>query len=368
MIIPTLVQGGAEKQMSLLAANLPPDQFQVSVCVLTHSGPWETFLTERKIQVDLIGKRWKIDPFCYYRLQKHIRRQQPDIVHTWLFAANTYGRLAARWAKVKRLIAGERCVDLWKTSGHFWIDRQLAKSTSQIVTNSQGVVDFYTQHGLPPDKFRVIPNGIDLPQRVPSADVALPQQQEKQRLLWRSRLSIPPESQLLISVSRLWPQKRIKDIIWALDLASCTRDDLHLVIAGEGPQAARLQEFAKEVKIDHRVHFVGHLPDTRDLMLAGDFFVMASQYEGQSNSLMEAMGSRLPVIVSDIPGNRDLIPDAKFGWVFPMGDRAGLAKAICEATKSGADASARAAAAAERLQQEFSLKAMLDRYRQLYLA
>ena len=160
MIIPTLVQGGAEKQMSLLAAGLPRDQFDVSVCVLTHSGPWEAFLKEQGIAVEVIGKRFKADPIAFGKLVRYLRKTKPDLVHTWIFAANCYGRAAARLARIPHIVAGERCVDLWKSEGHFWLDRKLESSTDAIVTNSNGVVDFYVDHGLSREKFRVIPNGI----------------------------------------------------------------------------------------------------------------------------------------------------------------------------------------------------------------
>src|SRR5262245_29932854 len=109
-IIPTLVRGGAEKQLTLLALGLPREEFDVHVAVLTHSGPLEAALREAQVPVTVIGKRWKLDPLAYGRLKAHIRSLHPDIVHTWLFAANAYGRQAAASLGVKHVVAGERCV------------------------------------------------------------------------------------------------------------------------------------------------------------------------------------------------------------------------------------------------------------------
>ena len=105
-IIPTLVRGGAEKQLTLLARGLPRGEFDVHVAVLTRSGPLEALLREAQIPVTVIGKRWKLDPLAYGRLRRHIRSLKPDIVHTWLFAANSYGRQAAASAGVKHIVAG----------------------------------------------------------------------------------------------------------------------------------------------------------------------------------------------------------------------------------------------------------------------
>src|SRR5688572_13146562 len=95
LVIPTLVRGGAEKQLVLLAKGLPRGEFDVHVCVLTHTGPLEADLQAAGIPVTHIGKRWKLDPLAYWRLKREIERLRPDIVHTWLFAANSYGRQAA---------------------------------------------------------------------------------------------------------------------------------------------------------------------------------------------------------------------------------------------------------------------------------
>ena len=91
LIIPTLDRCGAEKQLTLLATGLPRDRFEVHVCALTRGGPLLADLEQAGIPVTVIGKSWKIDPMAYGRLRKHIAQLQPDIVHTWLFAANAYG-------------------------------------------------------------------------------------------------------------------------------------------------------------------------------------------------------------------------------------------------------------------------------------
>ena len=94
-VIPTLDQGGAEKQLVLLASRLPRDEFDVRVCALTRGGPLEDVLHDAGIPLTVIGKSWKLDPVAYHRLKQEVRSARADIVHTWLFAANSYGRQAA---------------------------------------------------------------------------------------------------------------------------------------------------------------------------------------------------------------------------------------------------------------------------------
>ena len=71
----------------------------------------------------VIGKRWKLDPQAFWRLKEHIAGLRPDLVHSWMFAANTYGFAAARACGVKNLIVGQRCVDPWKSRQQLALDR-----------------------------------------------------------------------------------------------------------------------------------------------------------------------------------------------------------------------------------------------------
>ena len=95
-IIPSLDRAGAEKQMALLVEGLPRDEFDVHVGVLTRGGPLWDDLRRAGIPVTLIGKRWRIDPQAYWRLKRLAARLRPDLIHTWLFAANAYGRTAGK--------------------------------------------------------------------------------------------------------------------------------------------------------------------------------------------------------------------------------------------------------------------------------
>jgi len=136
-IIPTLDRSGAEKQMTLLVRGLPCEEFEVHVAVLTRGGPMLAELESAAVPVTILGKRWKFDPHAFWRLFRLVRGLKPDLIHTWLFAANTYGRAAGVLAGVKCLVAGERCVDPWKT-WELWFDRCLARHTARIAANSRG--------------------------------------------------------------------------------------------------------------------------------------------------------------------------------------------------------------------------------------
>jgi len=355
-IIPSLDRCGAEKQLTLLACGLPRDRFDVHVCALTRGGPLEQPLRQARIPLTVIGKSWKIDPLAYARLKRLIARLQPDLVHTWLFAANAYGRWAARQAGVEHLVAGERCVDQWKHWHELAIDKRLARYTQRIVTNSSGVRDFYAAHGVPADKFVIIPNGVE-PWTAPAA-------KSREELL--AELGLPPEARLIAAVNRLWPQKRVKDLIWAADLLKIVIPNAHLLIIGDGPQRWRLERYRDQCEIRDCVHFLGQREDVSSLLPHCECLWLGSGYEGQSNAILEAMSAGLPVIATDIPGNRDLVVPEQTGYLVPIGDRAAFARwtnLLLSDRERGAQLGA---AGRRRVQMEFSIDKVVARHAALY--
>lgn len=355
-IIPTLERGGAEKQMVLLACGLRDLGIDVHVCTLTRGGPLAAELTKSQIPVHAIEKRWKFDPSAWWRLRCLIQRLAPTLVHTWIFAANSYGRHAAHSGGVKYLIAGERCVDPWKRGYEFWIDRQLSHFTQRIATNSSGVVEFYTAHGIPRDKFTVIPNGI------PQVD--LPSLNTRTDFL--QSLDLPSDTLLVGAVGRLWPQKRYKDLIWAAELLKSARDDVHFLIIGEGPQRWRLERFIRQIELGDRMHLLGERQDVPQILRHLDCFWIASGYEGQSNGVLEAMQAGLPVVASDIPGNRDLVLQDQTGYLVPLGDRAEFARRVHYLLDHADERRRLGVAGQARVLTEFSVTAMVEKYRHLY--
>ena len=355
-IIPSLDQSGAEKQMAMLATGLPRDQFDVHVCVLTRDGPVGERLKSAGVEYRVINKSWKIDPAAWLRLKRHIQHVKPDVVHTWLFAANSYGRQAALRCGVKTIIGAERCVDTWKSGWQFKIDRYLARHSQAIVCNSGAIRDFYETKGIDPKLFRVIHNGVQATTRATS--------EQRQELL--DELKLPADAKLIGTVGRLWPQKRMKDLIWAADLLKCVRDDTHLLIVGDGPQRWRLERFRDQCELGDRVHFLGHRTDAKRIIASLDMLWLASAFEGQSNVVLEAMAAGVPVIATDIVGTRDLVVPDETGFLVPVGDRAAFVKQTRKVFEEAGLAESLSVNSQARIANEFSVDQMIARHAELY--
>jgi glycosyltransferase involved in cell wall biosynthesis len=354
-LIPTLDRSGAEKQMVLLACGLPKDRFRVAVAALTRLGPLEGELHEAGIPIALIGKRHKIDPFAFSRLARFLRAGQFDVVQTWIFAANVYGRLAARRAGVPVVVTAEMAVDLWKGRAQLEIDRRLARITDRVVGNSRAVVDFYRRAGIPEERLACIPSGIaeEEPPLVDPAQV-------------RAALGIPADSPVVLFAGRLAPQKGVKDLLEALDVLQHVRPELHTLIVGDGPLRGTLEGLARSFDLRGRVQFLGHREDVPRLLAAADLLVLPSLYEGLPNVVLEAMRFRKPVVATAAPGTTEVVVHDQTGLLVPVQNPTELARAIRAVIDNPVLARRLGEAGRIRAETEFRVETMVVRFAALY--
>jgi glycosyltransferase involved in cell wall biosynthesis len=355
LLIPTLDRSGAEKQFTLLAAGLPRDEFAVEAVALTRGGPYEQALADAGVPVTILHKKYKFDVRALTRLARLIGERKPDILHTWLFAANSYGRLVAGKRPRPKIVVSERCVDSWKSGWQLWLDKKQIGRTARLVGNSNSVADFYKSVGYPDEKVAVIPNGIALSD---------PPATERAQAL--AEFNIPADARVIGSVGRLAKQKRTHDLVWGFQLLRQIHENAYMLIVGDGPERRRLEELARHFGCDHLVRFVGHRDDALTLFHLFDVFWLGSDFEGMSNSIMEAMSAGVPVVASDIPPNRELVSDGVTGNIVAVGDSVGFAQLTDRILADREKARAMGDAARERIRTEFSIQKMIDSYAQVY--
>lgn len=356
-VVPTLDQSGAEKQLYLLAKNLPRDRFEPHVVAITRGGHFEGPLRDAGVAVEVIGKRMKFDPTALWRLKTFLAELKPDLVHTWLFAGNSYGRAAALWAKCPHLIASERCVDTWKRQHQFAVDRWLGKRTDAIAVNSQAVAGFYAKVGIDPAKLAVVPNAIETGGAVANAaDIEVA----------RVDLEVPNGVPLLGFVGRLWPQKRVQDLIWAADILRIGGFDFRVAIVGEGPRRSALEGLTRSLDLGRIVRFTGHRADAGKLIAAMDALVLPSRFEGMPNVALEAMLAGKPVVATRIPGMDEVVVDGVTGSLIAVKRPMELARALSKLVVDPELRTRMGEAGRQRVVREFSVEQMVERYAALY--
>ena len=351
-VIATLDGSGAEKQFALLNAGLKARGWDVHVVALTRGGPYEATLERAGVPLTILRKGLKFDPVCLARLRRIVSKFRPDVIHSWMFTANAYARLASGGRPV---IVGEQCVDRWKGRWQHAVDRRLLGRTAKVVGNSEAVVDFYAERGVPRDLLTVIPNGVEPLEPDPAFRAEL----------LRS-LGLPADARPVALVGRLAPQKRPEDHVWAFHLLSQVNPHAVHLIVGDGPLRARCEAQAASFGDTHRCRFLGHRTDAARIIAASDALWLGSAFEGQSNVLMEAMSAGVPPIVSDVPSNTGLIRDGVTGFVVKVDDPLGLCQFADRLLSDDALRGRMGAAGREQMRTEFPIERMIDRNEALY--
>ncbi len=179
----------------------------------------------------------------------------------------------------------------------------------------------------------------------------------------REQLDIAPGAFMLTMVAELAPVKRHGFALRAL--AQSTRDDVVLVLVGDGPLRGRLEAQVRELGVAAHVRFAGYREDIDAVWAASDAGLLVSEREGLARSVLEAMASGKPVIGTRTRGIADAIGEDA-GWLVPKHDVAALAHAIDEAASDRTECARRGALARERALSNFALPAIIARYEELY--
>ena len=354
LVIPTLDQSGAERQLTLLAKGLPRDEFTVHVFALNRGGRYADELMDAGIAVEVAGKRFRFDPLTWWRLRQGLRTFRPHVVQSFLFSANSYVRLPGVCPADCRLVVSERCVDQWKSGWQLELDRRLLSHTDAMTANSESVARFYASVGIPRHLITVIPNGT--PAVPPGGD----------REAVRRLPGLEGTRHIVGFAGRLARQKRLPDLIWAFQLLHQVVDDVKLVLIGDGPERDALSELAQNLGCRDRIIFAGHRPDAVSLLSGCDVFCLPSEFEGMSNSLMEAMSAGVPVVVSAIDANRELVSHEQTGLECPVGSAPELARALRRILTDSELGHRLSTAAREFIRTQASVEKMVAAHADLY--
>ena len=223
---------GAEQVVLSLVTRLDRARFRPVVCCLTEKGVLSGRLEALGVPVVALGKRPGLDLPILARLRRVMRAYEVDIVHTHVWPANVWCRLAAKLAGVPILLVTEHNVELWKRRTHMLVDRWLARATDRVICVSDAVRTFYRdQVHIPSVKLVRIHNGID-----PAPFVA-----RTDRLATRAALGIGPLEPVLIMVARLLPQKAHEYFLQALKLVHRAHPATWGLIVGDGPTRGALE-------------------------------------------------------------------------------------------------------------------------------
>jgi glycosyltransferase involved in cell wall biosynthesis len=253
---------------------------------------------------------------------RHLRRERPDVLVSFLWEANLVAVLARFFAGRKgRLILSERLTVEGSRQG--FLDELVRRAAivflypaaDRIVTNSRALArQLVDRFGIPPRKVTVIPNPVDI------EEIAAQGTEEADPGVGREALPV------VAGMGRLSREKGFDLLIRA---AAEIRSPFRMVLMGEGPEEKSLRDLAARLGVSDRVRFTGFLRNPYASLARAEVFVLPSRYEGFPNGLVEAMALGLPCVATRCPtGPEEILTDGADGLLVPVEDPGALAAAI----------------------------------------
>lgn len=292
-ILPHLSKGGAERQFGYLAPELARMGHDVHVAYSVE-GPQRP--TIPGVMLHKLKSRSSYDPYLLWQLIFIIRRIKPDIIHTWIMQMDVLGGIAARITGVPWILrepsSGLGYHLTWKNR----LRIRVGSWAGAIVSNSKGGGEYWATQ-LPSSRRYFIRNGVSVDE-IDKTEAVLPTD-----FPWS-------EAPTVLFVGRLIELKNLASFFEALAFIK-EKQPVSCVICGEGPQRAELELLRHRLGLDANVHFIGYLPAVAvwALIKKASVFVSLSAYEGCPNSVLEAMVSGCPLVVSDIPAHREILDE-----------------------------------------------------------
>jgi len=337
--------GGAEKALYELVRRLDRRRFTPEVSCLAGRGVVGRWLKADRVPVHYLAAGPATWPLALLRLHRLMRRGRFDLVHTFLFHANVFGRVAARLAGVRRVVSSVRVEE---PRGHHQALNALTwRLADRIVCVSQSTAEFFAARAhAHPTRLAVIPNGVDTTRFAPG----------------RPSAGVP----LVLSVGRLDRQKGYDVLIEAVRRCKDAGTPMRVAIAGDGPDRAALQKQISSRGLTGTVELLGRRDDVPDLLASAHLFVSASRWEGMPNAVLEAMAAGLPVGATAAGGTRELVVHGATGILAPPGNAESLAQAMALVLGDAALGRRMGALARERVEQHFTWEHTAQQHEALY--
>lgn len=347
------VWGGNEKWLVTLLVGLRDRRADVLVSCRPGAPVWQR-LADEGIRTTPVRPRGDLDLISGWRFARMLAHEKPDVV-----LGTSWNRLpwlvrAARRVGVPRVVVRLGIVRALRPGRHA---RAVRRGVHAIIVNSRDIRDELLRSApwLPPDRVHVVFNGV------PAPDPPPPDFRER----FRAEMGISPTTPLIAGVGHVYPRKGFDVLIDAL---ATIPPEAHLVIVGDGPHRPELEARARDLDVDHRVHWTGFRTDVANVLSACDAFALGSRNEGMANVMLEAMAARAPVVATDISGvraaldPRDGSPAA--GWVVPVDDPdamgAALTRVLSRDLADREQVERRRVEARRRVEHDYSIDRMID--------
>ncbi len=310
-VVPSDLHPGTRQQVFWAATRLDRQLYESHVCAMDGPTGWSAALQESQVPVHRVPLRSERSLVFWRRLVTCIRDVNADLIHLWCGTSHLRMWALASGTRAAMVVTHERTSEPVSSWNRWWT-RGLARSPASVV-----LADSDQPDGMPVDQ--ILPPGVS------EADVPSEIASESAGRLLRSTFQIDEGAHLIGVVGRFQPDEGLKDAIWAADLLKVVRDDVHVLILGDGPQQGRLERFVEQTRTADRVHFVKDYRPS-ELLPHLTCFWRTNVANANPTIALLAAAQGLPIVATDLIAHRQLVEDEVSGLLFQPGNRAELAR------------------------------------------
>ena len=362
-VIHKLAVGGTEYNVVKLVNHLDRTRFAPVLCSLGTANDDARPLLHGDVPLWELHRRWGRDYRLVGMLAKRLRSERIDVVHSHNWSTFFYSALAARLAGVSVIIHGEHGLEVdnleesWK---RLYMRKALSSMTDHFTGVSREICARIRSWGVPAHRITFLPNGVDLSRFGEAGDPAAV----------RSALGIMPGEPVVMSIGAFRPIKDYTTLVRAFGVLHRRHPSAWLLLVGSDPDKRFAQMMQEEQAglgpAALRIRHLGLRLDTPELLAMADVYVNSSLYEGMSNTLLEAMASRRPVVATAVGGSPDLIREGEDGFLVPPRDPEAIAARVATLFEDEEKARAFGARGRARIEREHSFARMVSLNAGLY--
>jgi sugar transferase (PEP-CTERM/EpsH1 system associated) len=357
--------GGLENGLVNLINRLPAERYRHAVVCLTDATDFRRRIERGDVDIHELHRRPGHDmrqPVALFRLFRALR---PAIVHSRNLAA-IESQVPAWLAGVPARVHSEHGWDVFDPDGtrrkYQWLRRAHRPFVHRFVGLSRQLVAYLRDRvGVPPARLLHICNGVDTVRFAPDPGGPQP------------IAGCPFEAGRFLLIGTVGRMHGVKDqltlaraFLRLLELEPDAAGQARLVMVGDGPLRAQAVALLESHGAGGLAWLPGERADVPDLLRGLDLFVLPSQAEGISNTILEAMASGLPVVATAVGGNPELVADGECGRLVPPADPAAMADALAAYVRDRAMLRAHGLAARRRAERDFGIDTMVRSYQDLY--
>jgi len=312
-----------------LVLGLDKERFNAIFIYLSGYGDEKNLLEEAGYEVFYLSNIKRFNAFRFsilIRLVRILKEHNVDIIHCHRHKSTVYGTVAAVLAKTPVVIAHVHGLGRSRNFRRKFINFLLFKKINRIITVANSIKKdvLGNNWSLSAEKLYVLENSVDYKR---FADVSTSKEDAKQML------GLPSDVFVFGMVGRLAPTKGLLYLIEAFPKVKEQKPSAHLVLLGDGPWKAELEQQASNVSCRDSIHFLGYRNNIEQLLRGMDVIVLSSVAEGMPRVILEAMAAGVPCIATEVGGIPEIISGNNVGVLVPPKDSEALAEAMIELAK-----------------------------------